>query len=61
MSLETTGRILATTLGEEALLTDLNTGKELARIEGDGEVISTLTCKLPFSQTPLGIIADDCL
>lgn len=43
MSLETTGRILATTLGEEALLTDLNTGSELARIEGDGEVISTLT------------------
>lgn len=41
--LENTGRILATTLGEDALLTDLNTGKELARIEGDGEVISTLT------------------
>jgi hypothetical protein len=28
------GRILATCLGEEALLTDLNTGEHLARIEG---------------------------
>ncbi len=45
VSLEKGGCILATTLGEEALLTDLNTGKELARIEGDGEIISTLACK----------------
>lgn len=28
------GKILATCLGEEALLTDLNTGAHLARIEG---------------------------
>lgn len=28
------GRILATCLGEEALLTDLHTGELLARIEG---------------------------
>lgn len=60
VSLETTGRILATTLGEEALLTDLNTGKELARIEGDGEVISTLTC-MAFPTTFTDTITDDCL
>lgn len=34
VALDQTGRILATTLGEDALLTDLNTGRELARIEG---------------------------
>lgn len=34
MSLDHTGRILATPLGEDALLTDLNTGKQLAKIEG---------------------------
>ncbi|KAH8598220.1 small nucleolar ribonucleoprotein-like protein complex subunit [Bisporella sp. PMI_857] len=43
VALDRTGGILATTLGEDALLTDLNTGRELARIEGDGEAISTLT------------------
>ncbi|CAG8975515.1 hypothetical protein HYALB_00012292 [Hymenoscyphus albidus] len=43
VALDHSGRILATTLGEDALLTDLNTGRQLARIEGDGEVISTLT------------------
>lgn len=42
VSLDQRGLILATCLGEDALLTDLNTGKELARIEGDGELISTL-------------------
>lgn len=58
VSLETTGRILATTLGEEALLTDLNTGRELARIEGDGEVISTLTRMWLREQTSLVSMAD---
>ncbi|KAN0089785.1 WD40 repeat-like protein [Hyaloscypha variabilis] len=43
VALDQSGRILATTLGEDALLTDLNTGKQLAKIEGDGELISTLT------------------
>ncbi|KAF4633626.1 hypothetical protein G7Y89_g4485 [Cudoniella acicularis] len=43
VALDQSGRILATTLGEDALLTDLNTGRQLARIEGDGELISTLT------------------
>jgi len=33
-ALSSNGSILATTLGEEALLTDLNTGAHLARIEG---------------------------
>ncbi len=34
VSLDQSGRILATCLGEDALLTDLNTGSHLARIEG---------------------------
>lgn len=34
VSLDITGRILATPLGEDVLLTDLNTGKQLAKIEG---------------------------
>ncbi len=34
VGLDRSGRILATTLGEDALLTDLDTGKQLARIEG---------------------------
>ncbi|KAH9844457.1 Utp13 specific WD40 associated domain [Teratosphaeria destructans] len=42
VALSQDGRILATCLDEEALLTDLNTGKHLARIEGDGEPLTTL-------------------
>lgn len=34
VALDYSGRLLASCLGEEALITDLNTGKELARIEG---------------------------
>jgi len=34
VALDDEGRILATCLGEDALLTDLNTGQLLARIEG---------------------------
>lgn len=34
VALSNDGRTLATCLGEEALLTDLNTGAHLARIEG---------------------------
>ncbi|KAF1965039.1 WD40 repeat-like protein [Bimuria novae-zelandiae CBS 107.79] len=37
------GRILAACLGEDALLTDVTNGKELARVEGDGEPITALT------------------
>lgn len=36
VGLDQKGRILATTLGEDALLTDLKTGKQLAKIEGVG-------------------------
>ncbi|KAL2119312.1 hypothetical protein VTJ04DRAFT_6272 [Mycothermus thermophilus] len=43
VALENGARILASTLGENAILTELNTGKRLAEIEGDGEPISTLT------------------
>lgn len=34
VALDQDGRILATCLGEEVLLTDLNSGERLARIEG---------------------------
>ncbi|KAI9818138.1 MAG: U3 small nucleolar RNA-associated protein 13 [Pycnora praestabilis] len=43
VALDDSGRILATCLGEDALLTDLATGEQLARIEGDSEVITTLS------------------
>ncbi|KAI1284352.1 WD40-repeat-containing domain protein [Xylaria sp. FL0933] len=43
VAIESHARILATTLGEDAILTDIKTGKHLAKIEGDGELISTLT------------------
>ncbi|KAH7062078.1 WD40-repeat-containing domain protein [Macrophomina phaseolina] len=46
VALSRNGRILATCLGEDALLTDLATGTELGRIEGDGEVITSL-CLTP--------------
>jgi U3 small nucleolar RNA-associated protein 13 len=45
VGIDKSSRILATTLGEDAVLTDLITGRRLALIEGDGEVISTLTCR----------------
>lgn len=45
IALSEEGRILAACLGEEALLTDLSTGKELARAEGDGEAITSLARK----------------
>lgn len=37
VALDQSGRILATTLGEDALLTDLRTGKQLTKIEGVSE------------------------
>jgi U3 small nucleolar RNA-associated protein 13 len=40
VALDREGRILATTLGEDALLTDLNTGRQLAKIEGVCKLIS---------------------
>ncbi|KAF4550270.1 Utp13 specific WD40 associated domain-containing protein [Elsinoe fawcettii] len=42
VALSQDGRVLATCLGEEVLLSDLNTGEQLARIEGDGDVVTTL-------------------
>ncbi|KAK6529118.1 U3 small nucleolar RNA-associated protein 13 [Orbilia ellipsospora] len=36
------GRILVSTLDEDVILTNMETGQELARIEGDTELISTL-------------------
>ncbi|KAI1870624.1 uncharacterized protein JN550_005167 [Neoarthrinium moseri] len=43
VALDNGARILATTLAEDVVLTDLKTGKHLGRVEGDGELISTLT------------------
>ncbi|KAJ4167946.1 U3 small nucleolar RNA-associated protein 13 [Fusarium falciforme] len=43
VALDNGARILATVLGEDAILTDPTNGKHLAQIEGDGELISTLT------------------
>jgi U3 small nucleolar RNA-associated protein 13 len=34
VALDHSGRIRATTIGEDALLTDLDTGKQLAKIDG---------------------------
>jgi hypothetical protein len=42
VALDKTGRILATTLGEDVLLTDLNTGRELARIEGVSQLVGKI-------------------
>ncbi|KAI9769575.1 MAG: U3 small nucleolar RNA-associated protein 13 [Candelina submexicana] len=42
VALDATGRILVTCLGEDVVITDLNTGEQLVRVEGDGESITTL-------------------
>jgi U3 small nucleolar RNA-associated protein 13 len=39
------GRILAASLGEDAILTDLTNGRELGRVEGDGEPITAVACE----------------
>ena len=46
VALEREGRILATCLGEEALLTDLGTGQLLARVEGVGHFKPALIINL---------------
>lgn len=62
VALDNGARILATTLGEDAVLTDLKTGRQYAKIQGDDEPISTLTCMpslpLPPATTP-GIAMTD--
>lgn len=42
MALAKSGHLLATCLGEEAVITDLRTGALLARVEADGEVLTAL-------------------
>ncbi|KAL8843590.1 MAG: hypothetical protein Q9170_000094 [Blastenia crenularia] len=42
VALDREGRILATCLGEDAVLTDLKTGQALGRVDGDGEVLTAL-------------------
>ncbi|KAF4120464.1 U3 small nucleolar RNA-associated protein 13 [Geosmithia morbida] len=43
VSIDNDARVLATTMGEDAILTEPATGRHLGQIEGDGELISTLT------------------
>ncbi|TQV93563.1 small nucleolar ribonucleoprotein complex subunit [Cordyceps javanica] len=43
VSLDNDAQILATTIGEDAILTNPTNGRHLSEIEGDGELISTLT------------------
>ncbi|KAG8407269.1 U3 small nucleolar RNA-associated protein [Metarhizium acridum] len=43
IAIDNGAQILATTLGEDVVLTDPANGKHLAQIEGDGEMISTLS------------------
>lgn len=42
LSLSEDGRILAASVGEDVLLTDLTDGRERGRVEGDGETITSL-------------------
>ena len=42
VALDAEGRILATCLDEEAILTDLTNGESLARVPGDGEALTAL-------------------
>ncbi|PKY02146.1 small nucleolar ribonucleo protein complex subunit [Aspergillus campestris IBT 28561] len=41
-ALDASGRILVTCVGEDALVVDLETGDQLASLEGDGEIITSL-------------------
>ena len=43
VALSEDGKILATSLGDEALLTNLETGEHLARIEGVSSILYTAT------------------
>ncbi|KAF2098614.1 WD40 repeat-like protein [Rhizodiscina lignyota] len=43
VALSQDGQIFAGCMGEDAILTDLNTGKELGRVEGDGEPITSIS------------------
>lgn len=43
VALDNGARVLATSLGEDVIFTDLKSGKHLGKVEGDGEQISTLT------------------
>ncbi|OJZ87224.1 hypothetical protein ASPFODRAFT_132338 [Aspergillus luchuensis CBS 106.47] len=41
-ALDASGRLLATCIGEDALVVDLETGDQVASLEGDGEIITSL-------------------
>ncbi|PSK55265.1 hypothetical protein B9Z65_2654 [Elsinoe australis] len=43
VALSQDGQVLATCLGEEVLLSNLTTGEHLARIDGDGDIVTTIS------------------
>ncbi|KAF1815486.1 platelet-activating factor acetylhydrolase IB alpha subunit [Eremomyces bilateralis CBS 781.70] len=43
VALSQDGRVLATCVGEDVLLTDMRSGQVLSRIEGDGEIVTSLS------------------
>ncbi|OAX84453.1 hypothetical protein ACJ72_01177 [Emergomyces africanus] len=43
VSLDASGQFLVTCIGEDVLITDLKTGGQLATIEGDGEVVTSIS------------------
>ncbi|KAK2748293.1 U3 small nucleolar RNA-associated protein 13 [Myotisia sp. PD_48] len=43
VSLDASGRLLATCIGEDVLIVDVETGERLAQIEGDGELVTSIT------------------
>jgi U3 small nucleolar RNA-associated protein 13 len=61
IGLDSGARILASTLGEDVVLTELSTGRRLAEIEGDGEPISTLTSKIDLRYSVSNHPADQLL
>jgi U3 small nucleolar RNA-associated protein 13 len=53
LALSEDGRILAASLGEDVLLTNLTNGQELGRVEGDSEAITALACRTVFPICPI--------
>ncbi|ODH34002.1 hypothetical protein ACO22_03225 [Paracoccidioides brasiliensis] len=43
VAIDASGRLLVTCVGEDVLITDFKTGGQLATIEGDGEVVTSLS------------------
>ncbi|KAF9763642.1 hypothetical protein IL306_003046 [Fusarium sp. DS 682] len=59
VAIDNSARILATVLGEDAILTDPTNGKHLAQIEEDGTIDATLTRTVKAHATPVVVLAVD--